>query len=261
MASLEREQEDLLEALVEAHRMAPRDKRHKFFLLETMGGSSIIHPGVSGWTLSASRSDVEILARYSLVLLDYAGRSLSFFMTPEGLEHYDQRKGEGADRIEQVVAEIRGYLDGPAFASRFPAAFSNWASAERDMWSADSGAQLTAVGHRTREAMQAFATEALDAFKVDATDGDVTHVVARVRCLLETAQPRLGETEAAFLDALLAYWGTVSDLAQRQEHGAQRDGEPLAWEDARRLVFQAAIVMYEVDRAMTRSRVRSTGGA
>jgi hypothetical protein len=47
---------------------------------------------------------------------------------------------------------------------------------------------------------------------------------------------------------MLAFWGAVSDLAQRQEHGAQREAEPLGWEDARRLVFLSAVVMYEIDR-------------
>ena len=59
----------------------------------------------------------------------------------------------------------------------------------------------------------------------------------------------LGETHQAFLHALLTYWGTVSDLVQRQEHGAVRDKEPLTWEDTRRVVFQTAIVMFEIARS------------
>jgi len=55
---------------------------------------------------------------------------------------------------------------------------------------------------------------------------------------------------SAFLDALLVYWGTACDLVQRQEHGSQREGAPLTWEDARRVVFQTMLVMYEVGRAV-----------
>jgi hypothetical protein len=55
-----------------------------------------------------------------------------------------------------------------------------------------------------------------------------------------------------FLDALIAYWGTVSDLLQRQEHGAQREGHDLVNEDARRVVFHTCLVIYELDRAITR---------
>jgi hypothetical protein len=49
-------------------------------------------------------------------------------------------------------------------------------------------------------------------------------------------------------EAIIGYWGAVSDLAQRQEHGAQKEGDPLTLEDSRRLVFHTAFVMYELDR-------------
>ena len=62
-------------------------------------------------------------------------------------------------------------------------------------------------------------------------------------------------TERAFLAALLAYWGTVIDLVQRQEHGALREGTPLIWRDAKRVVLQCAIVMYELDEAISLASV------
>jgi hypothetical protein len=64
--------------------------------------------------------------------------------------------------------------------------------------------------------------------------------VARIRSVLEHLAGLLGATEKPLLDALLTYWGTVSDLVQRQEHGAQREGESLSWADSRRVVFQTA---------------------
>ncbi len=36
----------------------------------------------------------------------------------------------------------------------------------------------------------------------------------------------------------------------RQEHGAQKESETLQWEDARRVVFQTAMVMFELDRTL-----------
>jgi len=57
----------------------------------------------------------------------------------------------------------------------------------------------------------------------------------------------MGASPAAFLDSLLALWGTVHDLAQRQEHGAQKEGPPLGWEDGRLLVFHTVVVMFEFD--------------
>jgi len=40
------------------------------------------------------------------------------------------------------------------------------------------------------------------------------------------------------------------NLAQRQEHGGQKEGEPLVWEDARRVVLHRAVVMIEVARTL-----------
>ena len=58
----------------------------------------------------------------------------------------------------------------------------------------------------------------------------------------------LSETVASFLDALVAYWGEVWDLEQRQEHAGKREREPLTAEDARRAVWYSALVMYELHR-------------
>jgi hypothetical protein len=60
----------------------------------------------------------------------------------------------------------------------------------------------------------------------------------------------LGERKSEILDALLAYWRATDSLIQRQEHGGQREGEPLTPEDGRRAVFQTAVVMFEADRTL-----------
>ena len=62
----------------------------------------------------------------------------------------------------------------------------------------------------------------------------------------------VGGRSKMFLDALLEYWKTVSSLVQRQEHGAQREKENLIWADGRRDVCQTLLVMYEVDKALSR---------
>jgi hypothetical protein len=82
-------------------------------------------------------------------------------------------------------------------------------------------------------------------------DAKKAHDVARIRSVLDQHTSRLGTTLAPFLGALLSYWGAVSDLVQRQEHGAQKEGTPLMWADGRRVVFQTAIVMFETDRALS----------
>ena len=95
--------------------------------------------------------------------------------------------------------------------------------------------------------MQAFASDIAERYGITGTSADLSRTIDRIRAVLSRAD--VGDSHRAFLDALLAYWGTVSDLVQRQEHGAKKEGEPLTWEDARRVVFQTAIVMFEVARA------------
>jgi len=189
-----------------------------------------------------------MLARYGLLAYEW-GKTPKYSVTPEGIEYYEVLKAERAGRVEQVESEVTRYLESEGFQRRHPRAFALWSQADMSLWGSDSQQQLTTMGHVIREAMQAFATELVAQLGVEA-DTDPTHDVARIRAVLAAQKAKLGATHAAMLDALLAYWGTVSDLAQRQEHGAQREGEALSWEDARRLVFQSAVVMYEIDRSV-----------
>jgi len=43
----------------------------------------------------------------------------------------------------------------------------------------------------------------------------------------------------------------VNDVVQRQEHGDQKQNDPLTWEDARAAVFQTAMLMFEFDRVLS----------
>jgi len=63
----------------------------------------------------------------------------------------------------------------------------------------------------------------------------------------------------AYLDALIVTWGTVSDLAQRQEHGAGKEGGSLSWEDGRRLVVGTFHVVYELDIALFGTAATAAG--
>jgi len=148
---------------------------------------------------------------------------------------------------------VRQYLDADRFQRRYPEAYGKWAEAEELLWSSESESQFTTIGHLCREAMQEFAGALVRQHQMHDADPDKAHTIARIRCLLDSKKEQLGSTEMPFLDALLSYWRTVSNLAQRQEHGGQREGKPLVWEDARRVVFQCAVVMFEIDSALSRS--------
>jgi hypothetical protein len=100
--------------------------------------------------------------------------------------------------------------------------------------------------------MQEFATVLVDLYKPDDVEKDVSKTVRRIMAVLKQRANMLGETERSFLEALLGFWRTVSDMVQRQEHGSKKENNPLVWEDGRRIVFQTAIVMYEIDSSLSR---------
>jgi hypothetical protein len=162
-----------------------------------------------------------------------------------------QRAGQPIQNIETT---IRNYLDADHFLQKYPKAYQKWAEAESMLWAGDSEHQLTTIGHLCREATQEFATALVEHCQPPDVDRDKAHTVTRIRAVLNLLDAQLGSTEKPFLDALLAYWGTVSDLIQRQEHGGRKEGDPLVWEDGRRVVFQTAVVMFEIDRAISRAR-------
>jgi len=99
--------------------------------------------------------------------------------------------------------------------------------------------------------MQEFADVIIQRYSPPNAPSDKTKIINRIRAVLNTQAQKLGSTEKAFLEALLAYWGTVSDLVQRQEHGGQKEGSPLLWIDSRRVVFQIAIIMFEIDGVLS----------
>jgi len=90
----------------------------------------------------------------------------------------------------------------------------------------------------------------VDRYNPPNIDREKAHTVARLKAVFESRANQMGQTERDFLSALVVYWGTVSDLIQRQEHGAHKEGESLGWQEARRVVFHVAFVMYEIDRAI-----------
>jgi hypothetical protein len=89
-------------------------------------------------------------------------------------------------------------------------------------------------------------------FHSEDADPNEAHTVARLRSVVAAARTTMPTGVACLLDALVDYWGAVSDLAQRQEHGAAKEGEQLVWEDARRLVFQTANLLFEFHSVLCR---------
>lgn len=248
---LEPEQKELLIHIVEAARNTPKERRMKFMLINNLGGASLIHPGWKRKDVDVYEGDINVLANEGIINTSYGSKgTLSFDISPFGFKYYEHLKSELGQPLERAEETVNRYINGPGFIQKYPAAYKKWAEAESILWSTDSEEQLTTIGHLCREAVQEFATALVDRHKPVGVEPEITKTVSRIRSVLNTKTESLGTTVKPLMEALIAYWGTASDLIQRQEHGGQKKGKPLIWEDGRRVVFNSAIVMAEIDRAL-----------
>jgi len=214
-------------------------------------GPVLSHPALPGGEMhDFAYPDLEIFAKYGLIHSKYLpGGTMDFVISPDGFDHYEKiqrAKGAGVARIE---SEVRSFLDADGFLARFPAALAKWSQAEARLWGANADQQLTTIGHECREAVQLFG--AAFALLAGCTpSANPASTIDNARSGLNALKSRLPKTVYPMLDALLVYWGTVDDLVQRQEHGASKEGAPIGWIDARRVVFQTAMTMYELSHAL-----------
>lgn len=248
---LEPEQEQLLGMLVEASRRVAERSEREFVLHLMDGGAAVSSVGLPPEGLPVEDYDISVLAEARLLRITNPGRSLiTFRITPEGESHYVKLKTRRGEPVREVEQDARSYLDSEPFRTRYPAGYRSFAEAERLLWEPDSQKQLTAVGHHAREALQAFTTALVERHQPPEFNPKPTFTLDRLSAVVQMHRPALGDRRTDFLDALFSYWREVVNLVQRQEHGGQREGEPLAWEDARRVVLHTAVVMIEVARTL-----------
>ncbi len=249
MARFEPEQEKLLTLLVEAYRNVPSEKREPFRATRDNEGTSLHHPGLPGRTVPLNWEDLDTLARYGMVTVHSPGENMrSFTVSPDGFEHYSQM--HGGEPAGQVEEETLSYLDSREFRESHPEAYDHLSRAAEGLRSGDTDQNCTEIGHHCRNALMAFADSLLSRYRSEGPTDDRTKTEGRLRAVVAPIRPTLGSKASDFLDALIAYWRAVSNLAMRQDHGANREDEEHTWEDARRLVFQTAVVMFEIDRAL-----------
>lgn len=248
------QQQELLLRLVEAARSVRQEPWKDFRFSDDTLGASISYPGLKEPLKDVYKSDVETLISKGLLRRSYQSSGFfTFSITPEGVECYKSIKHKNTKPLQNIETEIKTYLEAESFQTHYPIAYQKWTEAEKLLWSSDTQKQLTVIGHLCREAMQEFSDSLIWQYQPAETNSDKAKTVDRIRRVLDLRKESLGSTEKDFLDALLPYWRTVSNLVQRQEHGGQKEGQPLIWEDGRRVVFQTAIVMYEIARALSRS--------
>ncbi|GMQ79390.1 MAG: hypothetical protein BMS9Abin02_1978 [Anaerolineae bacterium] len=253
---LEPEQEDLLFALVEGSRNVSRENRTTFIV--SRGASSslaqVSHPGLPKAFAGSYIGDFHELIHQGLLRRRGGGSSsILFDVSPYGFKYYDLVKLHQSDPIKRIEDQTISYLDSATFRTSYPKAYDKWAMANSLLWSSDSEKQYTTIGHLCRESIQLFTTSLVNRFHPTDFDTDKSHDINRLTAVVNSLSNNLGISERHYLNSLVAYWKALSGLVQRQEHGAMKEGEELIWEDARRLVFQSANVMFEVDRSLSRS--------
>jgi hypothetical protein len=244
---LEKEQKDLLADMVEAERAVAPHERRAFLLIGSHGGDSLNHPGLRREAVYPG--DLRELAHWGLLRINYTSQgNEQFDVTGNGRQYYAWMKQQEGEPVEQVEAEVRRFLQAENFRHLHGRAYERWAEAEAALWEAETTPQFTDLGHACREAIQLFVTDLVEQHQPPDVNPDLQKTVDRLRAVMGTVD--LSDAVDEFAAALLAYFGTVSDLVQRQEHGALKEGEALKWEDARRVVFQTAMVMFELDRVL-----------
>jgi hypothetical protein len=104
--------------------------------------------------------------------------------------------------------------------------------------------------------MRLFADSLAERFRPQGIDA-ITSPIARIRAVIEHQQKQIGSPHE-FAEALIEFAFRSLRLAHRQTHGNEKsDEKPIAWEDARRAVFQIANAMFEIDRLLALTRANN----
>ena len=244
---LEPEQIELLVEMVEAEREIPREHR-RWFLVNVLEGSFLEGPDHQRKVIAADLQELTFAGYLRADIHD------NYTITPKGRAFYAEQQKQTGAPAERADAQIRRLLDGAAFRAAYPGAHDLWVQAEDLLWVADSENELTTVGHKAREAMQRFATEAVERYKPENPDPDPTKVNKRIGVVIAKALPGMSDAVGKLLMALGDYSEATVNVIQRQEHGEQKVGAPLEWTDARRVVLSVALTMFEVASVLEQAR-------
>jgi hypothetical protein len=248
-----------LALLVEASRSVARNQREPILAFPSGMSHNLIlsHPGLPQDNPGIYPADLHQLQSAGWAVVRPAGSDACFIdITPAGVRQYEQFREQAATPVQRIEAASRSWIESEAFRLRHPEAHAKWASAEQLLWRSDAGTEYSAIGHYCREAAQEFATSLLKHHPVDDAPADPGKTKARVAAVLVPRSSGSKGVDKTII-ALLEYWSTILDLGQRQEHGGQKEGEALTWEDGRRLVVLTLLAMLEIDRFARAAIARS----
>jgi hypothetical protein len=251
MVHLEPEQEELLALLCVTTRKQPKGERASFLALELPGGQSLRHPHLPGtgdiedfyWP------DLEVLALHGFIAGLRHNSSFMFEVLPEGFEQWELIEENRASATTRIEQDVRRLIEDDV-RRNFPSAYAKWSLAERQLW-VDGPVRHAEIGKLCREAMRFFSERLLVATGAHLYSRS-TNSTQNIRAALQELRPLVPENSTAMLDALASYWGTLADQVEDQAHEVIKQVEGLAWEDSRAVVFQTALVMYELCRALDR---------
>lgn len=247
---LEPEQETLLTLLLDAAQNVPRSEQS--WHLISYGGGHIVHG--AGIKEDVAQQDFLALEHADLIRCTGHGKGNEYVLTAKAKARYAVTHRTHGTRTGQQEQQVRRFIDDEAFRRSYPRAYAHWSDAADLLWSGESDRTVTAIGHACREAMQAFATEALARYKPPDADQDPTKIKRRLGAVIHMLRPSLGEARTRILETLGGYEEALIDLIQRQVHGGQKEGERLTWNDSRRVVFHTMSVMVELASSFEEAR-------
>jgi polyhydroxyalkanoate synthesis regulator phasin len=250
---LEKKQEELLCIIMEAARNVPSEKRQEFLIVRTDGeGDYLQHPGLPDGEIKFFSPDLQTLIEEGFIQMTCENQygAVRITVSPKGFRFYEYLKKQSGKPVEHIEEAVRSYIDSHDFQKEYPKAYEKWAEAESLLWKTDTSKQLTKIGHLCREAIQEFMDVLYTQIKPPGEQMPKKLTKNRLKKIIETKTKQLGKTERKFLGLLIDYWDVVNDLVQKQEHGAQEEKVQLVWKDARRVVFQTMMLMFEVSQSL-----------
>ncbi len=249
---LETEQEELLIKLVEAHRNTP-DGENELFYYTDSDLPMIIHSGLPYGQMSAYIPDLLILYQNQLISLQPKTQTSGFFgILPLGFGYCDYIKSSAGSPVQNFESTVLEYLSAEPFKREFLDAYQKWTEAEALLRSRGSRRRLSTIGYLCKDAMRKFASVLTDRYSPPSQGATSEDPVERLRAVLNCRAAVLGKMDKTLFDALLPCWDSIADLVQGQECPEGTEGERFVWEDGRRLVFQTALIMFEIAWALRR---------
>ena len=161
--------------------------------------------------------------------------------------------GVRVEDFERVEDYLRAYLGDERFRSAYFPAYERWSDASAMLYRAGRKDNLLVAAQRARETIAGVRPcpgRVRGAGRVESPrDRDAARrSVGRDRDIPARGWETLVATSCSRCSSIGGF-STMSSSAQA--HGARQEvGEPLRWEDARRVVVLTALVMVEIDRSL-----------